>query len=69
MSKMYIKVNSKLRELPYPITVAEFVQQEKVPEGGTAIAINGKVVRRAEWDGRLIVENDDIVLIRAAYGG
>lgn len=64
-----IRVNSKPGELPYTMTVEQFLAHENVPSGGTAVAINGKIVRRHEWATRMIAEGDDIIIIKAAYGG
>lgn len=66
---MEIKVNSKPRKLDGNISVAELLRADNVPTGGTAVAINGKIVRRTDWEARLVCEGDDIIIIQAAYGG
>lgn len=64
-----IRLNSKLCELPYMMSVAELLTHEKVPSAGTAVAINGKIVRRHEWENRMLSGGEDVIIIQAAYGG
>lgn len=66
---MEITVNSKTRKLDCNISVAELLRGDGVPAAGTAVAVNGKIVRRPEWETRLVCEGDDIIIIQAAYGG
>ncbi|MBD5231600.1 MAG: sulfur carrier protein ThiS [Bacteroidales bacterium] len=67
---MQIKVNGKMRELPYPMTVKEFLNSEDLlGRGGMAVAVNGSVVRQNDWELRLLHEGDDLLIINAAYGG
>lgn len=66
---MEIRLNSKLRELPHTMSVAELLEREKIAAAGTAVAINGKMVRRPDWPARLVNEGDDVLVISAAYGG
>lgn len=66
---MEIRVNSRLRKLDCGMSVAELLRADGVPSAGTAVAVNGKIVRRTEWEARLVCEGDDIIIIQAAYGG
>lgn len=34
-----------------------------------AVAVNGAVVRRAEWPGRLLAPGDDVEIVRPFSGG
>jgi sulfur carrier protein len=36
---------------------------------GVAAAVNGEVVRRADWDTRALAERDRVIVIRATQGG
>jgi len=36
---------------------------------GVAVAVNGKIVKKNDWDTTPLKEGDDVVVIRAAYGG
>ncbi len=67
---MQIKVNGKMRELPYAMTVKEFLSgEDMLGRGGMAVAVNGAVVRQKDWELRLLGEGDDLLIINAAYGG
>lgn len=50
-------------------TLARLAGELEIPAGGTAIAVNGKMVPRTEWDGKTLNEGDKILIIRAACGG
>jgi len=50
-------------------TIARLAEELGIPSGGTAIAVNGKMVPRTEWDGKALKEGDKILIIRAACGG
>lgn len=65
---MKVKVNDKEMEIS-AATVADFAKDQKLPATGVAVAINNQLVPRAEWDGRAIVEGDDIVILKAFCGG
>jgi thiamine biosynthesis protein ThiS len=38
-------------------------------KGGVAVAVNGRVVRRAQWNTCMLADGADIIIINAAYGG
>jgi sulfur carrier protein len=50
-------------------TLEELAREENAPPRGVAIALNGAVVRRADWPQTAVKENDRIELIRAVQGG
>ncbi len=50
-------------------TVAELVRETKAPDSGVAVALNGVVVRRSEWENAALKESDEIEIIRAVQGG
>lgn len=51
------------------ITMAQFVEEQNVPTKGCAVAVNGKLVPRKNWDTFMLKDGDDVVAINAAYGG
>lgn len=63
---MEIKVNNEPRTVDGGCTVADIVGKESA---GVAVAVNGKIVRKPEWDSTTLNDGDDVVVIRAAYGG
>ncbi len=70
---MTVYVNEKrmtLCESPESVpTVASLLQEMNIPEKGTAVALNNRIVRRDDWAKQELAEGDKILLIKAAYGG
>ena len=67
---MTITVNDMATVVADGLSVASLIQ-EMYPDvkGGIAVSIGNKIVRKADWESRILCEGDDIVIIRAAYGG
>ncbi len=62
---MKVLVNGELHELPEHATV-----QTVVPESpGLAVAVNGSVVRRADWASTGLHEDDRVEVVTAHQGG
>lgn len=66
---MNISVNNESKEVEASMTVASLVRSLSDRKGGVAVAVNGKLVRRQQWEETALAENDDVVIINAAYGG
>lgn len=66
---MKITINNTLSEIEEGKSVKDLIDRIYESQGGIAVAINGKIVRKDTWAAHLIAENDDIVIIKAAYGG
>lgn len=66
---MEVRLNNKPLALPHPMSVAELIEMQNIPGAGTAVAVNGKIVRREDREMRMLNEGDDIIVISAAYGG
>ena len=65
---MKITLNGKLRELSAAIDVAGLIEMLAVkPE--VAVAINGEVVRRADWPATVVSDGDAVEIVRAVGGG
>lgn len=50
-------------------TVAELLAHRRVPTRGVAVAVNGEIVPRSEWDMTVVPEGADIEIVTAAAGG
>ena len=50
-------------------TVAMLLREMDAPVVGTAVAVNGRVVRRAEQEECELQNGDEVELIRAVQGG
>ena len=66
---MKVLVNNKEQEVTSDPSVSTLAQSLQLPEKGIAIAVNNRMVSRTEWDGFVLKENDNIVIIKAACGG
>lgn len=66
---MNIKLNSKVTEVPDGISVSALKELLKLPRGGVAVAVNGKIVLASDHAVRMLAEGDDVIIIGAAYGG
>ncbi len=66
---MTIKVNNKETELAQGNTIADLASQLGLPEKGVAIALNNRMIPRAQWAEQTLQTNDSLVIIKAACGG
>lgn len=51
------------------LSVAELLKVNGLPTVGVAVAVNGKVVRKADWDATALSEGDNVTVITAVCGG
>lgn len=65
---MRIKINNKEVETT-AANVAELAKEQQLPEKGVAIAINNEMIPRATWQQTAIIEDADIVVLKAFCGG
>ncbi|MBD5280589.1 MAG: sulfur carrier protein ThiS [Bacteroides sp.] len=66
---MKIKLNSEEKEVPENITIAGLIELISGQKGMTAFAVNGRMVKRADYASHIINEGDEVLMISAAYGG
>lgn len=64
-----LRLNGHDYQTEGPETVAELVAKNGGGGFGVAVAINGRVVPRKEWDVTKLAPGDDIRLVRAVAGG
>lgn len=50
-------------------TVAKLVEMERIPEQGTAITVNNKVVRKQFWPTTILAPGDKLTVVNIAFGG
>lgn len=63
-----VTINSTPAELPDNSTVADVAAAQGIA-GGAAIAVNDRLVCRADWASTPVPADANIVIIKAAYGG
>lgn len=66
---MDVTVNSKTVSVGDDASVCDLLAELNVDDKGIAVAVNNEIVKKDEWDGFRLKENDKIVVIRAACGG
>ena len=66
---MTATVNGEARELAPGTTVAALVEALGLPRRGVAVAVDGEIVRRAEWDEHAVPEGARVEVLTAMQGG
>jgi|HubBroStandDraft_6_1064221.scaffolds.fasta_scaffold3654149_2 sulfur carrier protein len=51
------------------LTLSAAVASLTTARTGVAAAVNGEVVRRAEWDNTMLTDGDDVEVLTAVQGG
>ena len=65
---MKLRVNDK--EVETRAThLSLFIQEQNLPTTGIAVAVNNRMITRAEWDSFALNEGDNILIIKAVCGG
>ena len=65
---MNIKINNKETEVK-AASLQELATEISLPEKGVAVAVNNRMVTRADWNHTAINDGDNIVIIKAVCGG
>lgn len=67
---MNIQINNEAICLPDGAhTISSLLEFRNIPENGTAVALNGKLVPRNKWQATYLQEGDVLTIISAAFGG
>ena len=68
---MRVVLNGEARELPADATVVDAVSATgaREDERGIAVAVEGEVVPRAEWEARMLAEGESVEVVHAVQGG
>ena len=68
---MIIQLNGESKEFSDGITVETLIQQQTQTDSATgiAIAINGQVIRRTQWETTVFSSGDDVEILQAVAGG
>ena len=65
-----VHVNGERRELPDGSTVDAAVREAGAPAArGVAVAVDGEVVPRGEWESTGLREGQQVEVVRAVQGG
>lgn len=66
---MEVTLNGEKKVFDDNISVAEMITGLYGTDKGMAVAINNTLIPRNDWSNRSLAHGDDIVIIKAAYGG
>lgn len=66
---MRIFLNGESRELSGTPSLAELITQLELPAMRIAVELNREVVRRNDWSGTMLNENDRIEIVHFVGGG
>ena len=68
---MEIRLNGEPHQLSGPVTLRQLLEGLDLPslERGVAVAVNGELIRKAEWEGRDVQPSDEVEVVSAAQGG
>ena len=66
---MHIFVNGESRELSGTPSLAELITQLDLPATRIAVELNREVVRRNDWSGTMLNEDDRIEIVHFVGGG
>ena len=66
---MRLHINGEVRETPVLVSVADLATWLDLPAFGSAIELNGLVVRRAEHQATPLNEGDRLEVVRLVGGG
>jgi sulfur carrier protein len=66
---MRTQVNGVEQELATGTTLAELIEGRGVPPSGVAVAVNGDVVRRADWAHTTLRDGAVVEVLTAVQGG
>ncbi|MBQ5925175.1 MAG: sulfur carrier protein ThiS [Paludibacteraceae bacterium] len=65
---MKIRVNNK--EVETQTCNLQLLSQElNFPQTGIAVAVNNRMIHRAQWEQYTLNPNDDLIIIKAVCGG
>ncbi len=66
---MRIELNGQGMEIADSATIAMLIKELRLPDRGVAVAVNQKMIPQTEWADQALIENDKVLIIRAACGG
>lgn len=66
---MKLFLNRQEIEVEAPVTLADLLRRQQLPAQGIAVAIDNKVVPKADWEQTLLQDQCSITVIRAVCGG
>lgn len=66
---MEVTVNGESRTIRTGSTVGELLREVEAPSRGSAVAVDGVVVPRSDWNDRVLDAGAHVELVTAVQGG
>ena len=66
---MEVTLNSEKHTIDDNSSVANLIAGLYDTDKGMAVAVNNTLIPRYKWDSHKLADNDDVIIIKAAYGG
>ena len=68
---MKITLNTRIVELDSSVrpTLHELLATSGMPQSGIAVALNNRVIKRADWESTMLADGDSVTVITAICGG
>ena len=66
---MKVFINGEARDFPDASSLAELIIQLDLPATRIAVELNREVVRRSEWDGTMLRDENRIEIVHFVGGG
>lgn len=66
---MKIYINREPAEVGENLNLSELLESRGIPRAGVAVAVNNRVVPRAEWPSTVLSDGDSVTVISAVCGG
>lgn len=68
---MELKINNQIKQFQANAISIQALLDIEIPQkqNGIAVAINGNVVPRSNWNSHILQKSDDILIISATQGG
>jgi len=64
-----VTINGKPRQLPRELNISELLDYLGVRRNGVAVALNGEVVLREEWEQTVVRTGDHVEVVHMVGGG
>jgi len=64
-----IKVNNTFHKIQPNSTVQMVLTTLAIPVNGIAVAINQNIITNTDWDKKILIDGDQILIITATQGG
>lgn len=67
--KMRIQINDKHLEITEKTNLSELLSAQNIDTSAIAVALNGQIIHREQWQQTELKSNDTITLVQAVAGG